>query len=52
MAHVELRVAPYKKIRAMEFVEAIPKTASGKTLRRHFIELERQRTGHTHSPDR
>ncbi len=45
MTHVELRVAPYKKIRAVEFVEAIPKTASGKTLRRHFIELERQRAG-------
>lgn len=45
MAHVELRVAPYKKIRELEFVEAIPKTASGKTLRRHFIELERQRAG-------
>jgi long-chain acyl-CoA synthetase len=43
MAHVERRVAPYKKIRDVEFVEAIPKTASGKTLRRHFIELERQR---------
>jgi acyl-CoA synthetase (AMP-forming)/AMP-acid ligase II len=43
MAHVELRAAPYKKIREVEFVEAIPKTASGKTLRRHFIELERQR---------
>src|SRR5919109_3285566 len=37
MAHVELRVAPYKKIREVEFVETIPKTASGKTLRRHFI---------------
>jgi long-chain acyl-CoA synthetase len=45
MAHVESRVAPYKKIRQVEFVEAIPKTASGKTLRRHFIELERQRAG-------
>jgi acyl-CoA synthetase (AMP-forming)/AMP-acid ligase II len=43
MAHVELRVAPYKKIREVEFVETIPKTASGKTLRRHFIELERER---------
>jgi acyl-CoA synthetase (AMP-forming)/AMP-acid ligase II len=47
MAHVELRVAPYKKIRQVEFVDAIPKTASGKTLRRHFIELERQRAGQT-----
>jgi acyl-CoA synthetase (AMP-forming)/AMP-acid ligase II len=45
MAYVERRVAPYKKIRQVEFVEAIPKTASGKTLRRHFIGLERQRAG-------
>jgi acyl-CoA synthetase (AMP-forming)/AMP-acid ligase II len=45
LAHVEQRVAPYKKIRELEFVEAIPKTASGKTLRRYFIELERQRAG-------
>jgi 4-coumarate--CoA ligase len=43
MAHVELRVAPYKKVRDVEFVDTIPKTASGKTLRRHFIELERER---------
>ncbi len=41
--YVAQRVAPYKKIREVEFVDTIPKTASGKTLRRHFIELERQR---------
>jgi acyl-coenzyme A synthetase/AMP-(fatty) acid ligase len=45
IAYVAERVAPYKKIRDVEFVDAIPKTASGKTLRRHFIELERQRAG-------
>jgi acyl-coenzyme A synthetase/AMP-(fatty) acid ligase len=27
-------VAPYKRIRAIEFVEAIPKSPSGKILRR------------------
>jgi acyl-CoA synthetase (AMP-forming)/AMP-acid ligase II len=43
MEFVAQRVAPYKKLREVEFVDAIPKTASGKTLRRHFIELERQR---------
>jgi acyl-CoA synthetase (AMP-forming)/AMP-acid ligase II len=42
---VAQRVAPYKKVREVEFVDAIPKSASGKTLRRHFIELERQRAG-------
>jgi acyl-CoA synthetase (AMP-forming)/AMP-acid ligase II len=51
MTHVERRVAPYKKIREVEFVETIPKTASGKTLRRQFIELERQRAGQTRSLD-
>lgn len=40
---VAQRVAPYKKVREVEFVDAIPKTASGKTLRRQFIELERRR---------
>jgi acyl-CoA synthetase (AMP-forming)/AMP-acid ligase II len=34
MAHVAARVAPYKKVRRVEFVDAIPKSASGKILRR------------------
>jgi acyl-CoA synthetase (AMP-forming)/AMP-acid ligase II len=34
MAWVAGRVAPYKKVREVEFVEAIPKSASGKVLRR------------------
>ncbi len=41
MRFVEQRVAPYKKVREIEFVEAIPKTASGKILRRELIEQER-----------
>ena len=36
--YVAERVAPYKKIRRVEFVEAIPKTASGKILRRELME--------------
>ena len=44
MAFVAERVAPYKKIREIEFVEAIPKTASGKILRRELIEQERAKT--------
>jgi acyl-CoA synthetase (AMP-forming)/AMP-acid ligase II len=41
MRFVEERVAPYKKVREIEFVEAIPKTPSGKILRRELIERER-----------
>lgn len=41
MAYVAERVAPYKKIRRVEFVEQIPRSASGKILRRVLIERER-----------
>ncbi len=41
MRFVEERVAPYKKVREIEFVEAIPKSLSGKILRRELIERER-----------
>jgi len=41
MRFVEERVAPYKKVREIEFVEAIPKSVSGKILRRELIERER-----------
>jgi acyl-CoA synthetase (AMP-forming)/AMP-acid ligase II len=34
MAHVAGRVAPYKKVRRIEFIDAIPKSPSGKILRR------------------
>jgi acyl-CoA synthetase (AMP-forming)/AMP-acid ligase II len=37
------RVAPYKKIRLLEFVEQIPKSPSGKILRRVLVERERER---------
>jgi acyl-CoA synthetase (AMP-forming)/AMP-acid ligase II len=36
MAFVAERVAPYKKVRAVEFVDAIPKSASGKILRKEL----------------
>jgi len=35
-AFVAERVAPYKKVRVVEFVDAIPKSASGKILRREL----------------
>jgi acyl-CoA synthetase (AMP-forming)/AMP-acid ligase II len=35
------RVAPYKKVREVEFVDAIPKSLSGKILRRDLIDQER-----------
>jgi acyl-CoA synthetase (AMP-forming)/AMP-acid ligase II len=37
------RVAPYKKIRFVEVIDQIPKSASGKILRRVLIEQERAR---------
>ncbi|KAL5712083.1 hypothetical protein ACHQM5_014288 [Ranunculus cassubicifolius] len=36
ISFVANKVAPYKKIRKVVFVESIPKTASGKILRRHL----------------
>lgn len=41
MAWVAGQVAPHKKIRRVEFVEEIPKSASGKILRRILVEQER-----------
>lgn len=41
LAFVAGKVAPYKKIRDIEIVEAIPKNPSGKILRRQLIEQER-----------
>jgi acyl-CoA synthetase (AMP-forming)/AMP-acid ligase II len=41
MAYVATRVSPYKKVRRLEFVDQIPKSASGKILRRALVERER-----------
>ena len=43
MAFVAERVAPHKKVRDVEFVDEIPKSASGKILRRVLVERERDR---------
>jgi acyl-coenzyme A synthetase/AMP-(fatty) acid ligase len=42
MAFVAERVAPHKKVRRVEFVDEIPKAASGKILRRLLIDRDRQ----------
>jgi acyl-CoA synthetase (AMP-forming)/AMP-acid ligase II len=43
MAYVAERVAPHKKIRLVELIDEIPKSASGKILRRKLVERERAR---------
>ena len=43
MAFVAERVSPYKKIRVVEITDAIPKSPSGKILRRLLVERERER---------
>ncbi len=44
MSFVADKVAPYKKLRELEFAESIPKTLSGKILRRDLIEQERAKS--------
>src|SRR5688572_11628837 len=43
MKFVEQQVAPHKKIREVEFIETIPKSASGKILRRVLVQTEREK---------
>ena len=42
MTWVAERVAPYKRVRRVEFTDSIPKSASGKILRRELVEREYQ----------
>jgi acyl-CoA synthetase (AMP-forming)/AMP-acid ligase II len=44
MAFVAERVAPYKKIRRVEFIAGVPRAASGKILRRELREREKENT--------
>ncbi len=44
MRFVADRVAPYKKVRLVEFVDEIPKSPSGKILRRLLVERDRARS--------
>ncbi|HEV8469936.1 MAG TPA: AMP-binding protein [Candidatus Limnocylindria bacterium] len=41
IAFVRERIADYKRVREVEFVEKVPRTASGKILRRELAERER-----------
>jgi acyl-coenzyme A synthetase/AMP-(fatty) acid ligase len=38
MAFVAERVAPYKKLRCLEVIDQIPKSPSGKILRRVLVQ--------------
>ena len=44
LAFVAARVAPYKKLRRLEIIEQIPKSPSGKILRRLLVQRERGQT--------
>jgi len=50
LSWVSERVPSFKKIRRVAFVEEIPRTASGKILRRVLV--ERERAAHDARPDR
>jgi len=43
MEFVATRVAPFKKVRKLDIVDAIPKSPAGKLLRRVLVEQERSR---------
>ncbi|MCX4823886.1 4-coumarate--CoA ligase family protein [Streptomyces sp. NBC_01142] len=44
LAYVAERVAPYKKVRRVEFIGGVPRAASGKILRRELRDRERENT--------
>jgi acyl-coenzyme A synthetase/AMP-(fatty) acid ligase len=43
MGWVAERVAPHKRIRYLEFIDQIPKSASGKILRRVLMDKDKAR---------
>jgi acyl-CoA synthetase (AMP-forming)/AMP-acid ligase II len=45
MSYVSERVPPYKKVRRVEFIDEIPRSLSGKILRRVLVERERPPAG-------
>jgi acyl-CoA synthetase (AMP-forming)/AMP-acid ligase II len=46
MDFVAERVAPHKRVRLLEFIDKIPKSPSGKILRRVLVQQERERKSH------
>src|SRR5881397_2835671 len=44
IAFVKERIADYKRVREVEFIDKVPRTASGKILRRELAERERTKT--------
>jgi long-chain acyl-CoA synthetase len=44
IAFVKERIADYKRVREVEFIDKVPRTASGKILRRELAERERVKT--------
>ena len=51
MSFVANNVSPHKKIRRVEFLDEIPKSAAGKILRRILIEREEANVGQTNPPE-
>jgi len=49
-AYVASHVAPYKRLRAVELLDEIPKSPSGKILRRVLVERERERQATAGAP--
>jgi acyl-CoA synthetase (AMP-forming)/AMP-acid ligase II len=45
LGYVAQRVAPYRRVRRLEIVDSLPRSASGKILRRVLV--ERERTSHS-----
>lgn len=43
ISHCEQRLAPYEVPRRIEFIDELPKTAIGKTLRRELVRIEAER---------
>ena len=43
MTFVKSRISDYKRVREVEFIDKVPRTASGKILRRELLEKERAR---------
>jgi acetyl-CoA synthetase len=50
IVHVKSTIAPYKHPQLIEFVAELPKTSSGKILRKDLRKAEREKHGITADP--